>query len=137
MESRKDLEKERRKLIEVMREKQVQQIRLALQSLPNDYPVDLRQLKEYAAYMQGARKAILKVEEMFPQLFGGKNAVRNKALFSLVTSSLKATDLFLNQVTIGNAEVMIGFENIQKNKSGKIVSADAYFFSERTVKNKL
>lgn len=122
---------------ETEEERQLRLIRTALQALPDDYPVNLRRAMEYAAYIQGARKAILKVAEIFPQLFKGKDAPYNKAVFDLITGSLKATDFFLTELTADNRQVAMRYDNHVRDNRGRLKSCDACFCVESTILQKI
>lgn len=63
-----------------------------------DIKIDLRRLQEYSAYLQGARKAVMLMQKQFSELSKGKDAVYNKAALSLITDSLRNTDLWLSEV---------------------------------------
>lgn len=83
--------------------------------------IDLRRLREYSAYLQGARKAVMLIQNQFPELSKGKEAVYNKAILSLITNSLRNTDLWLSD------EYEIRFRNHKRNKKDKLLSCEAYF----------
>jgi len=87
--------------------------------------VELGRLREYSAYISGARAAIQKFSELFPDLFQGKgkDAPYNRALLTLVLSSKRNTDLFLRGE-------QTSYRNFVKDKKGKIVSCEAFFFKE-------
>lgn len=86
-----------------------------------DIKIDLRRLQEYSAYLQGARKAVMLIQNQFPELSKGKEAVYNKAILSLITNSLRNTDLWLSE------EYEIRFRNHKRNKKDKLLSCEAYF----------
>jgi hypothetical protein len=86
-----------------------------------DIKIDLRRLQEYSAYLQGARKAVMLMQKQFPELSKGKDAVYNKAALSLITDSLRNTDLWLSEV------YEMRFRNHKRNKKGKLLSCEAYF----------
>lgn len=92
-------------------------------------PVDTRKVYVYAAYLQGARKAMEVMAKHFPQIFKGKEAVYNKAEFQLAISSLRNTDLYLSE------EHEIHFRNHEAGKNGKCIKCEAYF-SDRVVIDK-
>lgn len=86
-----------------------------------DIKIDLRRLQEYSAYLQGARKAVTLMQKQFPELSKGKDVVYNKAALSLITDSLRNTDLWLSEV------YEMRFRNHKRNKKGKLLSCEAYF----------
>ena len=86
-----------------------------------DIKIDLRRLQDYSAYLQGARKAVMLMQKHFPELSKGKEAVYNKAILSLITNSLRNTDLWLSE------EYEIRFRNHKRNKKDKLLSCEAYF----------
>lgn len=86
-----------------------------------DIKIDLHRLQEYSAYLQGARKAVMLMQKQFPELSKGKDAVYNKAALSLITDSLRNTDLWLSE------EYEIRFRNHKRNKKDKLLSCEAYF----------
>lgn len=86
-----------------------------------DIKIDLRRLQDYSAYLQGARKAVMLMQKQFPELSKGKEAVYNKAILSLITNSLRNTDLWLSE------EYEIRFRNHKRNKKDKLLSCEAYF----------
>lgn len=86
-----------------------------------DIKIDLRRLQDYSAYLQGARKAVMLMQNQFPELSKGKEAVYNKAILSLITNSLRNTDLWLSE------EYEIRFRNHKRNKKDKLLSCEAYF----------
>ena len=90
------------------------------------HKLDMRKLATYSAYLQGARTAMLAFCNEFPQIFKGKQAVYNKAVVELATSSLRNTDLFLS------GEYQIHFRNHENNKKGKCVKCEAYFAEQVT-----
>ena len=73
--------------------------------------IDLRRLREYSAYLQGARKAVMLMQKQFPELSKGKEAVYNKVALSLITDSLRNTDLWLSE------EYEMRFRNHKRNKT--------------------
>ena len=91
--------------------------------------LDMRKLATYSAYLQGARAAMLAFCNEFPQIFKGKEAVYNKAVVELATSSLRNTDLYLSR------EYEIHFRNHKNNKKGKCTKCEAYF-AERVLISK-
>lgn len=86
-----------------------------------DIKIDLRRLQEYSAYLQGARKAVMLMQKQFSELSKGKDAVYNKAALSLITDSLRNTDLWLSEV------YEMRFRNHKRNKKDKLLSCEAYF----------
>lgn len=86
-----------------------------------DIKIDLRRLQEYSAYLQGARKAVMLMQKQFPELSKSKDAVYNKAALSLITDSLRNTDLWLSEV------YEMRFRNHKRNKKDKLLSCEAYF----------
>lgn len=86
-----------------------------------DIKIDLRRLQDYSAYLQGARKAVMLMQKQFPELSKGKEAVYNKAILSLITNSLRNTDLWLSE------KYEIRFRNHKRNKKDKLLSCEAYF----------
>ena len=91
--------------------------------------LDMRKLVTYSAYLQGARAAMLAFCDEFPQIFRDKEAVYNKAVVELATSSLRNTDLYLSR------EYEIHFRNHENNKKGKCTKCEAYF-AERVLISK-
>lgn len=90
------------------------------------HKLNMGKLNTYSAYLQGARAAMLAFCDEFPQIFRGKEAVYNRAVVELATSSLRNTDLFLSK------EYQIHFRNHVSNKNGKCVKCEAYFAKQVT-----
>lgn len=90
------------------------------------HKLNMGKLNTYSAYLQGARAAMLAFCDEFPQIFRGKEAVYNRAVVELATSSLRNTDLFLSK------EYQIHFRNHVSNKKGKCVKCEAYFAKQVT-----
>lgn len=90
------------------------------------HKLNMGNLNTYSAYLQGARAAMLAFCDEFPQIFRGKEAVYNKAVVELATSSLRNTDLYLSR------EYEIHFRNHENNKKGKCVKCEAYFAEQAT-----
>lgn len=90
------------------------------------HKLNMGKLNTYSAYLQGARAAMLVFCDKFPQIFKGKEAVYNKAVVELATSSLRNVDLFLS------GEYQIHFRNHVSNKKGKCIKCEAYFAKQVT-----
>lgn len=86
--------------------------------------VNLRNIREYSSYLQGARKAMLFWDE-YKSLKSEK--VYDDAILKLVTSDLRYMDIFLSQ----SKEIM--FRNHERDKKGKIKKVEAYFVEKITL----
>lgn len=92
-----------------------------------DIPINLRYVQQYSAYLQGARMAITKMAEFFPEIFKGKNGVYNNAVYQLITSTLRNTDLFLT------GEYEIRFRSHKNDRKGKCTECEAYYSETITI----
>lgn len=110
--------------------KETNKAHLVLQQVATELGVkiDLRILYQYTAYMQGARAAILRMAEEFPQIMRGKNGVYNGALIKLATSELRQTETFLNK-----SYTKIIYDNYKLDRKGKAIECDAHFARTRSV----
>lgn len=86
--------------------------------------VNLRNILQWSAYMQGARRAILYVMEHSGDYDSG---VYRNAVFRLITSDLRYMGMFLTE------QNEICFRNHRRDKKGKLVSVEAYFAEKVTV----
>lgn len=103
-----------------------EEIRLAAIHEPK---VSLNNIHMYSSYLQGARDMMLMLSENYKSK--NESQVYTKAVFKLVTSSLKHTALFM----FGACE--IGYRNHIKDKRGKLESVEAYFCEPIVVHRKV
>lgn len=110
-----------------------EEIRVALDSV---ILVELRNVQMYSAYYNGARKAFEMMADEYSfihQSYGrtkGETEVYRKAIFDLINEDIRKTEMFLSGENIG-------FCNHVKDKKGKVVKCDAYFFEEYTLRKKI
>lgn len=86
--------------------------------------VNLQNIIQWSAYMQGARKAFLWMLENENQY---DNKVYKQAVLKLITSELRYTGMFLTE------QNEICFRNHKCDKKGKLVSVEAYFAERVTI----
>lgn len=89
--------------------------------------INLHKVAHYAAFYGGARLAIKKLaeEELIPCI-KGNDKVYAKAVTDLVTGSIRNTQLYLEQYSIG-------FRN-HESKGKKLVKCEAYFYKNVNAK---
>lgn len=80
---------------------------------------EIRRLKDYAIYMQGAMNALMKARECFMPYIKGENAVYAKAEFDLYINSTRNIEHFL----MGDR---IGYRAFEQ-KGNRLVKCEAYF----------
>lgn len=86
--------------------------------------VNLQNIIQWSAYMQGARQALLWMLEHEDE-FAGK--VYKQAALKLITSELRYVGMFLTQ------QNQICFRNHKRDKKGKLVSVEVYFAEAVTI----
>ena len=86
--------------------------------------VNLQNIIQWSAYMQGARQALLWMLEHEDEF---DNKVYKQAALKLITSELRYVGMFLTQ------QNQICFRNHKRDKKGKLVSVEAYFAEAVTV----
>lgn len=94
-----------------------EELRLAALHEPK---VNLNNVFQWSAYLQGARAAVLAImENSKPKQ--GDNAIYAQAVFKLITSELRYMGMFLTQ------SHDICYRNHVRDKKGKLISCEAYF----------
>jgi hypothetical protein len=93
----------------------------------NEIKVNLRNIHYYSAYLQGARNAILKIQQDY---FGSpktkEDMVYANAVIKKITESLRNMQLYLDGTEMR-------FRNHKQDKKKKCVSVEAYFCEYRQV----
>ena len=95
-----------------------------------DMPIDLRKLQHYSAYYSGMRKAILKVIE-HEQM----SKMKDDDVYWLAELNLALRDVRSAQLWSDGQQ--IAFRNHKRDKKGKLVSVEAYFYEEKTIKEEI
>lgn len=128
------LERAKAEYMDAMRAFQTEEeIRLALKDVPM---ANVRNVQMYSAYYNGMRKAfgMMADERSFIHQDYGKTKaeteVYRKAIFDLITEDIRKTEIFVSGADIG-------FCNHERDKRGKLVKCDAYFFEEYTMRKKI
>lgn len=92
-----------------------------------DIKVNLQNIVQYGAYLQGALESTIKViEDYISRAWTGENKVYRNAELTLITSSKRNMQLYLDGT-------IIAYRNHKSNKKGKLESCDAYFVEYRNV----
>lgn len=86
--------------------------------------VNLLNIRDYSAYLQGARRMMCYWSEYEPLI---DNKAFKDAIVKLITSELRYMDMFLT----GSYEMR--FKNHQYDKKGKLVKVEAYFAEKVTI----
>lgn len=104
-----------------------EEIRIAMQYQPK---VSLNNIMYYSAYYQGARMALLRINE---DCFGnGKDSkVYKDAVMKLITSELRYTAMYMD----GSTDIF--YRNHKRDKKGKLISCEAYFGKPVTIYREL
>lgn len=86
--------------------------------------VNLLNIRDYSAYLQGARRMMCYWSEYEPLI---DNKAFKDAIVKLITSELRYMDMFLTE------SYEMRFKNHQYDKKGKLVKVEAYFAEKVTI----
>lgn len=82
--------------------------------------VNMSNLQQWSAYIQGAQEILLRWKDEFEPYLKPAERVYFRAEINLALSDMRATERYL-------LRDKIGYRNHVKDKSGKLISCEAYF----------
>ena len=95
-------------------------------AIENEVKIDLHKMVYYAAYYQGA---LMAAKELMPYAkwnAKGDDRVYRDAELALITQSKRTMELFMDGT-------QIRYRNHERDKKGKLVKCEAYFYTEKRV----
>ena len=95
-------------------------------AIENEVKIDLHKMVFYAAYYQGALIAANAMMSFAQQNAKGDDRVYRDAELSLITQSKRTMELFMDNT-------QIRYRNHERDKKGKLVKCEAYFFKEQRI----
>lgn len=95
-------------------------------AIENEVKIDLHKMVYYAAYYQGALMAAKELMGYAKWNAKGDDRVYRDAELALITQSKRTMELFMDGT-------QIRYRNHERDKKGKLVKCEAYFYTEKRV----
>ena len=95
-------------------------------AIENEVKIDLHKMVYYAAYYQGALIAAKELMGYAKWNAKGDDRVYRDAELALITQSKRTMELFMDGT-------QIRYRNHERDKKGKLVKCEAYFYTEKRV----